>query len=83
LASQIVAGRNREVGLTLTPVGQGRFEIYLNGEQLYNRKEPPNETVKDPIGDVRGSSSVAEMVRTRLLTALDEATAAAPATAGH
>jgi predicted Rdx family selenoprotein len=78
-----VAGRNREVGVTLTPVGQGRFEIYLNGEQVYNRKEPPTDTVKDPIGDVRGSSSVAEMVRTKLMTALEEATAAAPAATGH
>ena len=82
MASQIVAGRNREVGLTLTPVGQGRFEIYLNGEQLYNRKEPPNGVVKDPIGDVRGSASVAEMVRTKLLAALEEANAAAPAASG-
>jgi hypothetical protein len=57
----------------LTPVGQGRFEVYLNGEQVYNRKEPPVDTVKDPIGDVRGSVSVAEMVRTKLLTALDHA----------
>jgi hypothetical protein len=55
--------------------------VYLNGEQVYNRKEPPNETVKDPIGDVRGSSSVAEMVRTKLMTALDNAPA--PAAGGH
>ena len=79
MAAQICAGRNREVGVTLTPVGQGRFEIYLNGEQLYNRKEPPEE-VKDKIGDVRGSASVAEMVRTKLLSALERASAA-PATA--
>jgi hypothetical protein len=82
LAAQIAAGRNREIGVTLTPVGQGRFEIYLNGEQVYNRKEPPTDTVKDPIGDVRGSVSVAEMVRTKLMTALEQATAAAPAAAG-
>ena len=82
MAAQIAAGRNREVGVTLTPVGQGRFEIYLNGEQVYNRKEPPTDTVKDPIGDVRGSSSVAEMVRTKLIAALDAAAAAAPAAAG-
>lgn len=73
MAAQICAGRNREIGVTLTPVGQGRFEIYLNGEQLYNRKEPPDE-IKDKIGDVRGSSSVAEMVRTKLLSALEQAT---------
>ena len=76
MAAQICAGRNREVGVTLTPVGQGRFEIYLNGEQLYNRKEPPAE-VKDQIGDVRGSVSVGEMVRTKLLSALEAATPAA------
>jgi len=67
----------------LTPVGQGRFEIYLNGEQLYNRKEPPNDVVKDPIADVRGSSSVAEMVRTKLMTALENAPAPASAGGGH
>jgi hypothetical protein len=64
----------------LTPVGQGRFEIYLNGAQLYNRKEPPAE-VKDPVGDVRGAVSVAELVRTRLLSAL-EAAAGTPAGGG-
>jgi len=37
--------------------------------------------VKDPIADVRGSSSVAEMVRTKLMTALDN-TPATPA-GGH
>jgi hypothetical protein len=58
--------------VTLTPVGEGRFEIYLNGQQVYNRKSPPAD-VKDPIGDVRGSLSVAELVRTRLLSALDAA----------
>ena len=78
MAAQICAGRNREVGVTLTPVAQGRLEIYLNGEQLYNRKEPPAD-VKDPVGDVRGSVSVAELVRTKLLSALE----AAAATAAH
>jgi hypothetical protein len=83
LAAQICAGRNREVGVTLTPVGQGRLEIYLNGEQLYNRKEPPNDVVKDPIGDVRGSVSVAELVRTKLLAALEAAAATSPPAAAH
>jgi hypothetical protein len=83
LAAQVCAGRNREVGVTLTPVGQGRFEVYLNGEQVYNRKEPPVDTVKDPIGDVRGSVSVAEMVRTKLMTALEHAPQPAPAGGGR
>ncbi len=69
--------------MALTPVAGGRFEIYLNGELMYNRKEPPTDVVKDQIGDVRGSVSVAEMVRTKLLSALEAATAAQPAAAAH
>ena len=77
MAAQIVAGRNREVDIALTPVGQGRFEIYLNGDQVYNRKELPTDGVlKDPTGDVRNGSAVAEMVRTKLLAALEAATPA-------
>ena len=71
--------------MTLTPVGQGRFEIYVNGEQVYNRKEPPPE-VKDQIGDVRGSVSVAEQVRTKVLGLLEKINAeaqAAPAASSH
>jgi hypothetical protein len=83
LAAQICAGRNREVGVTLTPVAQGRFEIYLNGDQVYNRKEPPNDVVKDPVGDVRGSVSVAELVRTKLLSALEAAGAATAPSSSH
>jgi uncharacterized UPF0146 family protein len=81
VAAQICAGRNREVGVTLTPVGQGRFEIYLNGEMVYSRKAPPAE-IKDPVGDVRGAVSVAELVRTKLLSAL-EAASATTAAAAH
>jgi predicted Rdx family selenoprotein len=80
VAAQIVAGRNREVNVALTPVGQGRFEIYLNGDQVYNRKELPSDGVlKDPIGDVRNGVSVAEMVRTKLLSALEAVPAEAAA----
>jgi hypothetical protein len=66
----------------LTPVGQGRLEIYLNGEQVYNRKEPPGD-VKDQIGDVRGSVSVAELVRTKLMSALTAADGVAEGGGGH
>ena len=83
MAAQIVAGRNREVNVALTPVGQGRFEIYLNGDLMYNRKEPPTDVVKDAIGDVRGGVSVAEMVRTKLMTALENVPAPAAAGGGH
>jgi predicted Rdx family selenoprotein len=85
VAAQIAGGVNRQVGVTLTPAGQGRFEIYLDGELIYNRKEPNTETLKDPIGDVRNGVSVAEMVRTKLLAKLEQINAQqpAPAAGGH
>jgi hypothetical protein len=77
-----VAGRNREVGVSLTPAGGGTFEVYLNGELVYNRKDIPQDGIfKDPIGDVRNGVSVAESLRTKLLAALEAADAAAPAAA--
>jgi len=28
-----------ETSIALTPVGDGRFEVYLDGEKIYDRKE--------------------------------------------
>jgi predicted Rdx family selenoprotein len=75
----VVAGRNREVALTLTPVGGGRFEVYLNGEELYNRKNAP--TIEKSVADVRTIVVLAEEIRGKLLAALDAADAAQPAAA--
>jgi predicted Rdx family selenoprotein len=78
VAAQIVAGYNREVAVALTPVGEGRFEIYLNGDEVYNRKNLPASS--KPGADVRAVVvDVAEVVRGKLLTALK---AEAPA-GGH
>lgn len=69
MAAQIVAGHNREVAVTLTPVGDGRFEIYLNGEEIYSRKSPPSSA--RPPADVRNVVvDVAEIARGKLLAAL-------------
>ena len=75
MAAQMVAGHNREVAVTLTPVGEGRFEIYVNGEEIYNRKSPP-ESPK-PGADVRAIVvDVAEVARGKLLAALKAETPA-------
>jgi hypothetical protein len=69
--------------VTLTPAGRGTFEVYLDGDLVYNRKEiPQTDLLKDPVGDVRNGVSVAEMLRTKLLTALDAASTE-PAAAAH
>ena len=39
MAAELCDGRVRETDITLTPVHGGRFEIYLNGEKVYDRKE--------------------------------------------
>jgi hypothetical protein len=76
VAAQIVAGHNRDVAVTLTPVGEGRFEIYINGEQVYSRKDPPAST--KPAIDVRNVVvEVAETARGKLLTALRAASPSA------
>jgi predicted Rdx family selenoprotein len=82
MAAQIAGGVNRQVGVTLTPAGQGRFEIYLDGDMVYNRKEPQTDILKDAVGDARNGVSVAEMVRTKLLAKLEEINAQQPAAAG-
>ena len=33
-------GHVRETSIALTPVAEGRFEIYLDGTKVYDRKEP-------------------------------------------
>ena len=30
----------RETAITLTPAEKGRFEVYLDGKKVYDRKEP-------------------------------------------
>jgi len=82
VAAQIVGGVNRQVGVTLSPAGQGRFEIYLDGEMVYNRKEPQTDILKDAVGDARNGVSVAELVRTKLLAKLEKINAEQPAQAG-
>jgi len=39
LATEISEGHIREIDITLTPVHEGRFEVYVNGNKVYDRKE--------------------------------------------
>ena len=57
--------------MTLTPAGQGRFEVYLNGEEIYNRKSPPE--IDKPIADVRTIVHLADEIRGKLNAAIDAA----------
>jgi len=39
MATEIFGACGNEVGVTLTPVGKGRFEVYIDDELVYNNKE--------------------------------------------
>lgn len=41
MAAELCDGHVRETDIILTPAQEGRFEIYLNGEKVYDRKAPP------------------------------------------
>ena len=36
-------GKVRETSIALTPVAEGRFEVYLDGEKVYDRKDSKEE----------------------------------------
>ena len=63
--------------MTLTPVAEGRFEVFLNGEQVYSRKSPP--AIDKPVADVRTIVHLADELRGKLNAAIDAAGRAATA----
>ena len=40
VAAELSSINYRETAVTLTPAGKGVFQVYLNGDKVYDRKEP-------------------------------------------
>ena len=40
MAAELASINYRDTGITLTPAEKGRFEVYLDGKKVYDRKEP-------------------------------------------
>jgi predicted Rdx family selenoprotein len=40
VAAELSSINYRETAITMTPSDSGRFEVYLDGKKLYDRKEP-------------------------------------------
>jgi predicted Rdx family selenoprotein len=40
VAAELCSVNYRETAITLTPAEKGRFEVYLDGNKVYDRKEP-------------------------------------------
>ena len=73
MATELADGHIRETDITLTPVHEGRFEIYINGKMVYNRKEAGD---KDFLPSLREIGKAKQMLR-------DEIGVPVPEGAGH
>jgi predicted Rdx family selenoprotein len=60
LATEISDGHIREIDITLTPVHEGRFEVYVNGVKLYDRKEAGD---KDFLPSLREMGKAKQVLR--------------------
>ena len=40
MAAELCSVNYRETAITLTPAEKGRFEVYVDGKKVYDRKEP-------------------------------------------
>jgi len=78
VATELADGHIRETDITLTPVHEGRFEIYINGKKVYDRKGAREEAMeKDFLPSLREIGKAKQTLR-------DEIGAVpAPAAAGH
>ena len=66
MAAELTDGHIRETGIALTPVADGRFEVYVNDEKIYDRKEAGD-------GDFLTSLKALRVVKTKLIEELEAA----------
>ena len=75
MATELSEGHIRETDITLTPVHEGRFEIYINGKKVYDRKEAGDKDFLPSLREIgKAKQSLTEAI---------QAAPAAPATAAH
>jgi predicted Rdx family selenoprotein len=60
LATEVSEGHIREIDITLTPVHEGRFEVYVNGTKVYDRKEAGD---KDFLPSLREMGKAKQVLR--------------------
>lgn len=67
MATELADGHIRETDITLTPVHEGRFEIYINGKKVYDRKEAREDSMeKDFLPALREIGKVKETLRNEI-----------------
>ena len=60
MATELADSHIRETDITLTPVHEGRFEVYVNGQKIYDRKEAGD---KDFLPSLREIGKAKEALR--------------------
>ena len=60
MATELSDGHIKETDITLTPVHEGRLEVYVNGEKLYDRKAAGD---KDFLPSLREIGKVKQALR--------------------
>jgi predicted Rdx family selenoprotein len=58
VAAELSDGHVRETDITLTPVHEGRFEIYVNGNKVYDRKEAGAADFYPSLREIRKAKEV-------------------------
>ncbi|MHB8630532.1 MAG: Rdx family protein [Candidatus Limnocylindria bacterium] len=59
MAAELAEGYTRQTDITLTPVHGGRFEIYVDGTKVYDRKEATGAADFYPsLREIRGAKDV-------------------------
>ena len=67
MATELADGHIRETDITLTPVHEGRFEIYINGEKVYDRKAAREDSMeKDFLPSLREIGKAKQMLRDQI-----------------
>ena len=74
MAAELSSINYRDTAITLTPSDSGRFEVYLDGKKLYDRKE---EGAVDFLPALREIHKIREAIR-EIFAAAPPAAAAAP-----
>ena len=58
MAAELSDGHVRETDITLTPVHEGRFEIYVDGQKVYDRREPGAADFYPSLNEIRKAKEV-------------------------
>jgi predicted Rdx family selenoprotein len=80
VATELCDGRIRQTDITLTPVHEGRFEIYINGQKVYDRKEAGD---KDFLPSLREIGKAKQVLAEAIESATQAQAAAGSASGGH